>query len=250
MLFGQYVFCGHIMSIMLQAGQISGSEAVYGMGESLKEYCIRYDCRELLAQWHPQKNGPLSPSQVISGSKRKIWWRCDRGHEWQATVKSRIQGNGCPVCAGRVVNSGENDLKSFSPELAEQWNWEKNGTLTPEQVSVFCNKRVWWKCGRGHEWQAKISDRATKRSDCPYCTNRKVLAGFNDLKTVDPLVAAQWHPDKNAPLEPCMVLPGSTKRVWWQCSDGHEWKAVIYSRTGAQKCGCPVCAGKTPRVYK
>lgn len=390
MLFGQYVFCGHIMSIMLQAGQISGSEAVYGMGESLKEYCIRYDCRELLAQWHPDKNGDLTPdkitsgsqrkvwwrcdqghewmgrsydrakrgtgcpycagkrilpgmdlaslyphladqwhpkrngelgpedvlpgshrsvwwkcsrghewraiinsrvngqgcpvctgravvagkndlgtvfpavamewhperngllrpSQVISGSKRKVWWRCDQGHEWQASIKSRTQGVGCPVCAGKIVNPGENDLKSFSPELAEQWNREKNGTLCPEQVSVFSNRRVWWKCSRGHEWQAKISDRATKRSDCPYCTNRKVLAGFNDLKTVEPLVAAQWHPEKNVPLEPNMVLPGSTKRVWWQCSDGHEWKAVIYSRTGAQKCGCPVCAGKTPRVYR
>ena len=204
----------------------------------------------LAAQWHPDKNGQLRPSQVIGGSKRKVWWRCEWGHEWQASIKSRIQGAGCPVCAGRVVNPGENDLKSFSPELAEQWNREKNGTLGPEQVSVFCNKKVWWKCGRGHEWQAKISDRATKRSDCPYCTNRKVLAGFNDLKTVEPLVAAQWHPDKNAPLEPGMVLPGSTKRVWWRCTDGHEWKAVIYSRTGAQKCGCPVCAGKTPRIYK
>ena len=204
----------------------------------------------LAAQWHPDKNGQLRPSQVIGGSKRKVWWRCEWGHEWQASIKSRIQGAGCPVCAGRVVNPGENDLKSFSPELAEQWNREKNGTLRPEQVSVFCNKKVWWKCGRGHEWQAKISDRATKRSDCPYCTNRKVLAGFNDLKTVEPLVAAQWHPDKNAPLEPGMVLPGSTKRVWWRCTDGHEWKAVIYSRTGAQKCGCPVCAGKTPRIYK
>jgi hypothetical protein len=155
-----------------------------------------------------------------------------------------------PVCAGKNVNPGENDLKSLSPELAEQWNWEKNGILNPEQVSVFSNRRVWWKCSKGHEWQGKISDRVTKRSGWPYCTNRKVLAGFNDLKTVEPLVAAQWHPDKNVPLEPSMVLPGSTKRVWWRCIDGHEWKAVIYSRTGAQKCGCPVCAGKTPRSYK
>lgn len=204
----------------------------------------------LAAQWHPEKNGLLCPDKVISGSKRKVWWRCDWGHEWQASIKSRTQGAGCPVCAGKVVISGENDLKSYLPELAEQWNWQKNGTFGPEQASVFCNRRVWWKCSRGHEWQAKISDRVTKRSDCPYCTNRKVLAGFNDLKTVEPLVAAQWHPEKNAPLEPSMMLPGSAKRVWWRCSDGHEWKAVVYSRTGAQKCGCPVCAGKTPRVYK
>lgn len=201
-------------------------------------------------EWHPEKNGGLDPGQVMGGSRRRVWWRCDRGHEWQASIKSRTQGTGCPVCAGKVVNPGENDLESFSPELAAQWDREKNGKLDPAQVSMFSNRRVWWKCSRGHEWQAKISDRTTKRSDCPYCTNRKVLAGFNDLKTVEPLVAAQWHPDKNELLDPSMVLPGSTKRVWWRCSDGHEWKAVIYSRTGAQKCGCPVCAGKTPRIYK
>lgn len=204
----------------------------------------------LARQWHPWKNGPLVPSQVLGGSKRKVWWRCERSHEWQASIKSRIEGTGCPVCAGKVVNPGENDLKSFAPELAEQWDREKNGSLDPEHISAFSNKRVWWICGKGHSWQANVSDRMTKRSGCPYCTNRKVLAGFNDLKTVEPLVAAQWDTDKNAPLEPSMVLPGSSKRVWWRCSDGHEWKAVIYSRTGAQKCGCPVCAGKTPRRNK
>lgn len=201
-------------------------------------------------EWHPGRNGELTPEQVMGGSRRKVWWVCGRGHEWQATIKSRTQGAGCPVCAGKVVNPGENDLKSFLPELAEQWDWEKNGNLRPELVSAFSNISIWWRCGLGHTWRARVSDRATKRSECPYCTNRKVLPGFNDLKTVEPLVAAQWHPEKNASLEPSMVLPGSRKRVWWRCSDGHEWKAVIYSRTGSMKCGCPECAGKAPRIYK
>lgn len=61
---------------------------------------------------------------------------------------------------------------------------------------------------------------------------------------------AQWHPVKNGDQTPEKITSGSQKKVWWRCSDGHEWKAVIYSRTGAQKCGCPVCAGKTPRIYK
>lgn len=92
--------------------------------------------------------------------------------------------------------------------------------------------------------------RTSRNTGCPYCTNRKVLPGFNDLKTVEPLVAAQWHPTKNAPREPDQVLPGSNKKVWWRCTDGHEWKAVVYSRTGAKKCGCPVCAGRPPRTYE
>lgn len=158
-----------------------------------------------------------------------------------------MAGRGCPVCTGKTIIPGENDLESYSPELARQWIREKNGTLTPDSVSIYSNKRVWWRCDRGHEWQSAISVRTTKQSGCPYCSNRQVLAGFNDLKTIEPMVAAQWHPTLNAPLEPEMVLPGSAKRVWWRCSDGHEWRAVIYSRTGAQKCGCPQCGGRSPR---
>lgn len=242
---------GHIWRAVIQSRtKGSGCPVCAGKVVLPGENDLKTVAPVLAAQWHPEKNGALQPVQFLCGSNRKVWWQCGRGHQWQATIKSRVQGAGCPICAGKVVIPGENDLSSFSPKLTEQWNREKNGALCPERVSVFSNRRVWWKCSLGHEWQAKISDRVTNRSNCPYCTNRRVLSGFNDLKTVEPLVAAQWHPSKNEPLEPTMVLPGSTKRVWWQCCDGHEWKAVIYSRTGAQKCGCPVCAGKRPRVYK
>ena len=48
----------------------------------------------------------------------------------------------------------------------------------------------------------------------------------------------------NAPLTPEMVTLWSHRKVWWECSLGHVWKAVVYSRTRAEKCGCPVCAGQ------
>lgn len=199
------------------------------------------------AQWHPTRNGALKPSQVVCGTNRKVWWRCDQGHEWQAAVSSRTAGRGCPVCAGKTVLPGYNDLAALCPKLTCQWCFDKNGTLRPNQISPYSSKRVWWRCKLGHEWCASIASRTAADSGCPYCAGRRVLAGFNDLKTRNPLVAAQWHPTRNAPLEATMVTSGSRKKVWWRCQDGHEWKAVIYSRTGAQKCGCPVCAGKTPR---
>ena len=208
-------------------------------------------CAPLLAkQWHPEKNGQLTPHQVVCGSARKVWWRCPRGHEWQAQIQSRAAGSGCPVCAGKTVQSGENDLESSYPEIAAQWTWEKNGLLRPSQISSCSNRQVWWRCALGHEWKSTVYSRTFSRSDCPYCAGRKVLPGFNDLKTLEPTVAAQWHPTLNEQLEPTMVMPGCRKRVWWRCTDGHEWKAVIYSRTGSQKCGCPVCAGRAPRRYE
>lgn len=95
-----------------------------------------------------------------------------------------------------------------------------------------------------------IAQRVQRGDGCPYCANRKVLPGFNDLATAAPLVAKQWHETLNGALTPEMVTAGSHKKAWWQCSYGHAWKANIYSRAGVQQCGCPVCARKTKRKTK
>lgn len=199
----------------------------------------------IAAQWHQTKNSSLTPQDLVAGSWKKVWWKCEKGHEWQAAVSSRTRGNaGCPVCAGREVVAGDNDLATYFPLVAAQWHPTQNGTLRPEQVSPFSNRKVWWKCALGHSYAALISARTIEGAGCPYCAGRKVLAGFNDLATVAPEIAAQWHPTLNGMYTPQMVTAGSHKKVWWQCPEGHVWKAVIYSRTRTKKCGCPVCAGR------
>lgn len=95
----------------------------------------------------------------------------------------------------------------------------------------------------GHDYMAAVGMRTMQNSGCPYCAGKKVLAGFNDLATAHPKIAAQWHSGLNGQLTPQMVTAGSHKKVWWICAEGHVWKAVVYSRTGKQQRGCPVCAG-------
>ena len=198
----------------------------------------------LAAEWDREKNGSLEPSEVLYGSSRHVWWRCPKGHSWQASVISRSRGSGCPVCEGKTVVPGENDLQTLYPKLASEWDQKRNGKIGPDKVTAFSNKRVWWRCSLGHEWQARISARVSGSSGCPYCTGRRVLAGFNDLATVCPKLAKEWDYTLNGKLTPGMVTPGSHKKVWWRCSDGHVWKAVVFSRTGKRKNGCPICAGK------
>lgn len=198
---------------------------------------------DLAAEWDDAGNGALSPRDVLAGSHRKVWWRCARGHRWQAMISARARGAGCPVCAGRRVQPGENDLASRFPALAAEWDRARNGDLAPEGVSAFSNRRVWWRCGLGHSYQAAVAARTKGGSGCPYCAGRRVLPGFNDLATLAPLVAAQWHPTRNGALTPSDVTAGSGQRAWWQCEAGHAWRAVVYSRTGPKRCGCPICAG-------
>ena len=97
------------------------------------------------------------------GTHRTVWWMCDKGHEWQAQVKSRVNGSGCPICANRIVVSGVNDLASQYPELARQWHPTKNGDLTPDQVSPGTRRKVWWICDKGHKYRSSVSSAPTQR---------------------------------------------------------------------------------------
>lgn len=200
---------------------------------------------ELARQWNTERNGSLTPEDVTSGSTRKVWWRCEKGHEWQTPIKTRaVQGASCPYCANKLIIRGFNDLAALYPELAAQWDRERNGALEPENVFAGSNRRVWWRCEKGHAWQAVIGSRTNQDSGCPYCTGRRVLVGFNDLATVYPTIANQWHPALNGELKPTDVTPGCNKRVWWICEEGHIWKTKISARTAKRKrTACPVCGG-------
>lgn len=201
---------------------------------------------EIAAQWHNTKNGSLKPSDFTHGSSKKVWWQCKHGHEWEAAVYSRTNGKGCPYCAGQLVISGETDLQTIRPDLAAQWYSVKNGDLTPDKVKVSSNKKVWWVCEHGHEWEAVISSR-TSGSGCPYCTGKLPIRGETDLQTLYPHIAKQWHKTLNENLKPTDVTVGSDKKIWWICEHGHEWKAPIKKRALRNQ-GCPYCSGKRPIV--
>lgn len=197
---------------------------------------------EAAALWHPTKNGGVTPEQVMPGSHRSCWWRCGRGHEWKAQVQSVTGGTGCPYCAGKLPIPGETDFATRFPEAAAEWHPTKNGALTPDALAFGSRRRVWWRCGLGHDYQARLSSRAAG-TGCPYCAGRRVWPGFNDLASAAPALAAEWHPALNGGLTPEQVTRCSKRKVWWQCREGHVWKTAVYARTRERAAGCPVCAG-------
>ena len=127
---------------------------------------------KLASEWNYEKNGDLIPEDFFANSSKKVWWKCSKGHEWQATINNRNNGRGCPYCAGQKVIKGKNDLATVNPTLASEWDYEKNDKLTPMDVLPNSNKKVWWKCGYGHSWKARTADR-NNGNGCPYCSGRK-----------------------------------------------------------------------------
>ena len=133
-------------------------------------------------------------------------------------------------------------LAEVNPELAKQWHLTKNGELTPLDVMPGSRCPVWWKCDNGedHEWIVPVSRRKSG-SGCPYCAG-KYASKENNLAITYPNLLLEWNYKKNENISPELVLPKSNNPVWWVCRKGHEWEAVISSRTYGK--GCPYCSGK------
>lgn len=363
---------------------------------------------KLAKEWHPSKNGSLSPSNYSKKNGRRFWWLCKNGHEWEASIKDRANGRGCPVCNNRRTTSfpeqaiyyyikklypdtinrcreifdngmeldiyvpsirfavefdganwhndeeahqkekkkynicksnnitlfrvkehtGEqwddvadavyiihrksyekdlpevisaildsidpktnlftrkipnafhssidvnierdrnaimeylseipNSLVEVRPDLIQDWNYEKNGNITPDMFGINNNDKVWWKCHTcGHEWQTSIIHRAGKRnSGCPICARETQGKTFTKLRVAErgslsdnnPTLSRDWNPTRNGDLKPTDITVSSPKKVWWLCNKcGYEWEASPNNRNG-KGVGCPCCSGRVPMI--
>lgn len=105
-------------------------------------------------------------------------------------------------------------------------------------ITSGSSKNVEWQSECGHIWISSPVKRINGMN-CPYCSHKKLLTGFNDLMTLNPKLAQEWHPTKND-IQPTEVFPNCNEKVWWKCSKGHEWKATIINRN-RKHYGCPMC---------
>jgi len=183
---------------------------------------------------HPELASQLvdtDPRTIKSGTNKRCKWRCLEGHVWETTPASRSSGTGCPVCSGHQVLTGFNDLATTHTEIAQQaCGWD------PKTISYGNAQKMLWECESGHQWKAQPYSRTTNRTGCPVCSGHQVLTGFNDLATTHPELASEavgWNPKT--------ISYGSSKKLRWQCKEGHEWSTKVSARTYMSS-GCPSCA--------
>lgn len=175
--------------------------------------------------------------EVTAGSKRKLVFVCPNcGQEFEATIQNVVRSvnhnlTGCPVCAGKKIVPGVNDLASKYPEIAAMWSGKNK--LSASEVAVKSNKKVFFKCRDcGKEFETKIEHVVyaveNGTTGCPVCNGRKVVPGINDLASRYPKVAAMWsNKNEKSALE---VTAKTDKKAIFKCPDcGKEFKAQIGS---------------------
>jgi hypothetical protein len=136
--------------------------------------------------------------------------------------------------------SSQTSLEHVFFRQTKLWHPTKNGTLTPFDVTPGSERRVWWRCPRGHEWSAQVHF-LSEGKRCPYCAGKKV-AKDTSLRARAPRLAKYWHVKKNGDLRPTHVTAGSTRMVWWKCPNGpdHEWEEQIAEAIRKRQ-PCPYC---------
>lgn len=207
------------------------------------------DIPELLARWHPTLNGD-EPNTVGSGSKTKRYWRCPKDdlHFFLASPNtlSRKKGYGCPVCAGHTIIPGVNDFAATHPELAEEWDSETNG-ISPTKFSRGWRKKGVWICSNfpRHRFESSPHSRAQQNVPCPWCSDRLIEPGFNDLATKFPEIAKFWDFEANDGT-PDEVHPGSAQVYQWLCpaNPRHRYTRSPSDFTKRGRLGCSICSGK------
>ncbi|WP_158297031.1 zinc-ribbon domain-containing protein [Zhihengliuella sp. ISTPL4] len=201
--------------------------------------CLAVTNPEAAATWHKELNGSLTPYDVLAGSTNKAWFTCAEGHAYDQAITSRVKGVGCKYCSNYEA-ADDNCMAAMRPDLAAQFHVSKNAPLTAETVVPGTSRKLWWQCHLKHEWETTGDNRVRSNTGCPYCSNKKVWAGFNDMAATNPNLASQFHESKNAPLRATDVVAGTGKRLWWRCRCGEEWLATGDNRANKGR-GCPNC---------
>jgi hypothetical protein len=257
-------------------------------------------------EWDYSLNKPLIPEMFLPMSDKKVGWICKKcGYKWNAPIKSRSLGYGCPRCAERqqytteewilkakkihgdkydyskvkYINSktkitikcltcnmefeqipsdhlrgkgckycvGQSlhplkTLAKLNPQIASEWDYEKNGTITPNDIGKSNKNKFWWKCnnGKNHSYLAYVQQRL-RGSGCAVCAGRQIIPETS-LAFLFPDLAKEWDYEKNRPLTPLDIGKGYDGDVWWKCPNNKHpsYMSKVYNRT-KKGTGCKKC---------
>ncbi len=184
---------------------------------------------------------------LAAKSNDSVWWTCDKGHSFHRIVcHLNVAGEfRCPVCTGRIIVTGENDLLTEYPELESIWDYSKNDAA-PTTLSPKTNDKYYFKCEKGHSYATYLNTLIDHDFKCFVCDNVIVQEGVNSLLDTNPVLCKEIS--KNEPRNPTEFTQESASSILWECPDCHgEYRAVIRERSVGDD-SCPFCNGRRTQL--
>lgn len=191
-------------------------------------------------------------SQVFPASKIEASWKClnDPSHQWQATFAARHIGSGrCPICYPTMVKPGVNSLKAIYNDIADMWS-DRN-ERTADEILYNSSLYVYLNCPECHmEFGTFLKDFISRKAECPYCTEKRVLPGANSFQARHSDLLEEWDYVNNyAIVDPDTIGDNNNTPVWWICTNNnsHHYPMSVKDKLTFQKRhkdSCPYCKGR------
>lgn len=197
--------------------------------------CAKYDSSSI--KIYVNKKNTKELANAISQVANYI----NHTFDFNLMIDIDIERDSLTILSDLLTTEKKNSISNSS--FIGDWDWDKNKGVDPSMISMYSNRKLWWKCHKcGYEWKTDPSHRARGRG-CARCAGQIIVAGENDLESKFPELAKEWDYSKNS-KKPGEVAAFCNTKYWWICSKcGHNWRTSIYVRTG-MGCGCPECKKK------
>ena len=162
------------------------------------------------------------------------------------------------ICKTLITSANDKSLMGVRPDIAAEWDYEKNYPLTPDKVPVRTGRKVWWICPKGHSYDSVVASRTGEEAcGCRYCSGKGSAAyingeyiGEHSLAKERPDIAAEFMESKNG-ISADNISVSSNKKMWFKCSKcGHEWPSKVNNRTSSNNQGCPKCGREKVRLSR
>ena len=192
-----------------------------------------------IAVYFDEEKNDIKSDEVFAHSPKKYWWKCDNGHSFSMSILNRTHREiSCPYCSGQKLLTGFNDLQTIHPDIAKEWDYDKN-IGTPSDYRYGSGYKAWWvckDCGESYQSPINIHIRGHK---CPYCAGLKIKSGRNDFKTLFPDIAKEFS--SNNDISADKISPMTHKKYLFLCPIcGKEYKASPQHRI-LNGTACPFC---------
>lgn len=200
----------------------------------------QYSTSEWIVKAKEIHNGKFDYSKVeYFNSKTVVTIKClICDMDFEQTPSEHLSGKGCKYCSGQSLHPLKT-LAKLNPQIASEWDFEKNGKITPNDIGKTYKNKIWWKCNNGkpHSYLAYVQQRLGRNSKCSVCNGRQMVYETS-LEYLRPDLAKEWCLAKNE-KSPAEVTVGSEYKAWWKCENGHEWETQVYNRS--KGVGCKQC---------
>lgn len=203
---------------------------------------------ELTSYWSSKNTQKIDEITLSEAKNKKYIWLCDCCNlefneklsivlDKFSNINNRELKKICPYC-NKKIPKPEESLGYKKPFLKSEWLENINGDI----YNVFSNSNdiIEWICRKCHRnFKAKISNRAEDDKCCPYCSNRILIKGINDLATTHPHLIKEWSNLNDRQLS-CLTNKSSYK-AWWKCSVCSNTYQQVVSSKLISKTSCPYC---------